>query len=235
VKKYYSFLFCLIFVIVAFGQEINNNAVPLFNQTVSDDENYSQNTYNETIGSAEFQITRSGTNESLMNNLVCDAMLTRTQADFAFISFGELYGDLYRGEITRLDLFRLFPFNRTLVVVEISGDTLKQIIEKTIGGVRYGVAIAGGKVEYNPDRPAHNHLTYVQVGEYPLYPKKEYRVVTIDYHADGFAGFDMLTEIDQVHVFRTGILLRDILSDYVQQNSPLDQTKVRLDGRWVKK
>jgi len=162
-------------------------------------------------------------------------MLARTEVDFAFISYGEIYTDLYLGDITRLDMFRLFPFNRTLVLIEMSGDTLKQIIEKNIGASKSGLAIGGGKVEYDPGRPTQHRLTYFQVGDHPLYPKKEYRVVTIDYLADGFAGFNLLNEIDQTRVFRTGVLLRDTMSDYIQQNSPLDQMNVRLDGRWIKK
>jgi hypothetical protein len=117
----------------------------------------------------------------------------------------------------------------------MNGDTLKQIIENAISGLRSGLAIAGGIVEYDPTRPSQNRLTYFQVGEHPLYPKKEYRVVTVDYHADGFADFDMLTKIDSGHIFKTGILLRETLSDYIVQNSPLNHRKVNLDGRWIKK
>jgi 2',3'-cyclic-nucleotide 2'-phosphodiesterase (5'-nucleotidase family) len=235
VKKYFLFLFCSLLATPTFSQETTFRA-PLLNQPVTTgNENYSPNTWNKILGSSELDINRSPAGESLMGNLVCDAMRTRTEADFAFISYGELYSDLYRGEITHLDMFRLIPFNRTLVVLEMSGDTLKQIIEKTLGGVRSGLVIAGGKVEYDPNRPARNRLTFVQVGDYPLYPKKEYRVVTIDYLADGFSGFDLLKEIDQAHVFRTGILLRDMLTDHIRQNSPFDQTKVTLDGRWIKK
>jgi len=235
VKKYYPFLFCLSLLTFTYGQETTSRVPSLTQPVTAENKNYAPAPWNEVIGLGELDITRSGSGESLMSNLVCEAMLTRTNTDFALISFGELYGDLYRGDITGLDMFRLFPFNRTLVVLEISGDTLKKIIEKTVGGVQRGVAIAGGKVEYDPSRPTQNRLTYFQVGQYPMYPKKEYRVVTIDYHADGFAGFDLLKEIDQDYVFRTGILLRDTLADYIRQNSPLDRTKVMLDGRWIKK
>jgi 2',3'-cyclic-nucleotide 2'-phosphodiesterase (5'-nucleotidase family) len=173
--------------------------------------------------------------ESLMGNFVCDAMLNHMQTDFAFITYGEIYGDLFKGEITRLDIFRLVPFDRTLIIAEISGDTLKQIIEKTLGGVHPGLAISGGKVEYDPNRPAQNRLTFAQVGEYPLYPKKIYRVITIDYLADGSTGFDLLSEPEQKRIFKTGILLRDLLIDHIKQSSPLDRTKISIDNRWIKK
>ena len=234
-KKYSSLFFFLLLVVSAIGQEPTSETPSLVQPLTDNGKNFPPMSWNQVIGSSNLKISRSTSAESLMGNFVCDAILSRTETDFAFISFGELYADLYRGDITELDMFRLFPFSRTLVVFEMSGDTLKQILEKSIGTGQSGLAISGGKVEYDLSRPTGNRLTYVQVGEYPLYPKKEYRVVTIDYHADGLAGFDMLTEIDPVHVFRTGVLLRDTLSDYIRQNSPLDQTKVMLDGRWVKK
>ena len=234
-KKKYLYLLCLFLLSSTYSQETNSKSTPFTNQTTTENRNYPSNPWNDIIGSSELDIKRSGMGESLMSNLVCDAMLTRTETDFAFISYGELYADLYNGNITRLDMFRLSPFNRTLVVFEIDGHFLKQIIEKNLGVVQSGLAIAGGKVEYDPGRPSQNRLTYFQVGDYPLYPKKDYRVVTIDYLADGFTGIDMLKEIDQAHVFRTGILLRETLSEYIQQNSPLNQFKVRLDNRWIKK
>jgi len=187
VKKNCIILFSILFVASAISQKPTLIAPSLIQPFSGESNNYPQTTWNQIIGFSDLKITRSGSGESLMGNFVCDAILNRTEADFAFIRIGELYADIFRG------------------------------------------------VEYDTTRFTGNRLIYVQVGEYPLYPKKEYRVVTIDYHSNGLAGFEMLTKISSKHVFRTGVLLRDTLSDYIQQNSPLDQTRVRLDQRWVKK
>jgi 2',3'-cyclic-nucleotide 2'-phosphodiesterase (5'-nucleotidase family) len=232
VKIQYPLILCFFFFTSLFGQDtIISTPIQIQPGTA----NYLPSSWNESIGSGDFDITRSFDGESLMGNFVCDVMLNFTKSDFAFINYGELYGDLYKGEISRLDLFRIVPFNRTLVVIEMSGDTLKQIIEKTLGGIHPGLAISGGKVEYDPNRPAQNRLTFVQIGEYPLYPKKIYRIVTINYLVNGFAGFNLLSELDQRLVFRTGTLLRDSLIDYIKQNSPLDHLKVAIDDRWIRK
>jgi 2',3'-cyclic-nucleotide 2'-phosphodiesterase (5'-nucleotidase family) len=237
VRTFYPLIIFLFFIafLSLYGQEskiiIPEQAQP---QRISN-KNYLPNAWNEPIGSSDFDITKSTNGESLMGNFVCDAMLHYMQTDFAFISYGELYGNLFKGVITRLDLFRLVPFDRTLVVVEISGDTLKRIIEKTLGGVHSGMAISGGKVEYDSNRPARNRLTFAQVGEYPLYPKKIYRVSTIDYLVDGSTGFNLLNKLDQTQIYRTGILLRDMLIDHIKQFSPLDRTKISIDNRWIKK
>ena len=191
--------------------------------------------WNEVIGISEFELSRAKEGESMLNNLVCDIILKRTEADFAFINYSDIFADLAAGEIRHLDLFRICPLGRTLVIIEMSGDTLKQIIEQKISGIRRGLAIAGGKVEYDTNRANFTRLNYFQVGDHPFYPKKEYRVVTTDYLANGNAGFELLTKIDEHHIYRTGILLRDTIREYLKLNSPINFLDVRIDGRWVKK
>lgn len=191
--------------------------------------------WNEVLGISEIDLPRAKEGESVMNNLICNIMLNRTNADFAFINYDDIFTDISAGEIKYLDLFRMCPFGRTLVLLEMSGDTLKQIIEHKISGIRRGLAIAGGKVEYDTSRENYNRLTYFQVGDYPFYPKKEYRVVTTDYLAAGNAGFNLLTQLDEIHIFNTGILLRDIIEEYIRLNSPINSMDVRIDGRWIKR
>jgi 5'-nucleotidase/UDP-sugar diphosphatase len=191
--------------------------------------------WNEVLGISEIDLLRAKEGESMMNNLICNIMLSRTDADFAFINYDDIFTDLRAGEIKYLDLFRMCPFGRTLVLFEMSGDTLKQIVEHKISGMRRGLAIAGGKVEYDTTRENYNRLTYFQVGDYPFYPKKEYRVVTTDYLAAGNAGFKLLTQIDESNIFNTGILLRDIIENYIRLNSPINSMDVIKDGRWIKR
>jgi 2',3'-cyclic-nucleotide 2'-phosphodiesterase (5'-nucleotidase family) len=184
------------------------------------------------IGQTEINLLRSPKGESTMNNLICDIMLWRTSTDFAFINFSDIYADLPAGQVTNLDLYKLIPFDRTLVIVEMNGRFLQELMEYNISGVRQGIAIAGGKVECDRTRPNFHRLNYFQVGQYPCYPQKDYRVVTTDYLVKGNAGFAMLTTIEPVKVQYTGILLRDAVRDYIQANSPLTTNNIKLDGRW---
>lgn len=194
-----------------------------------------QSPWNNLIGKTEINLLRSSKGESTMNNLICDIMLGRTNADFAFINFGDIYADFEPGPVRNLDLFKLIPFNRTLVVLEVTGEFLQKLVEYNISGVRQGMAIAGGKVEYDVSRPSLYRLNYFQVGEYPCYPLKEYKVVTTDYLLNGHAGFSLLTTVEQGKIFRTGILLRDAVREFIQVNSPLNTSNVKLDGRWEKR
>ena len=184
------------------------------------------------IGQTEINLLRLPKGESTMNNLICDIMLWRTNTDFALINFGDIYADLPVGPVTNLDLYKLIPFDRALVIVEMNGKFLQQLVEYNISGVRQGLAIAGGKVECDRSRPNFHRLNFFQVGQYPCYPQKDYRVVTTDYLVKGNAGFALLTTIEPVKVQYTGILLRDAIRDYIQANSPLNAQNIKLDGRW---
>ena len=228
-----SAILFLLSTIYAQDNKAVNTSLPDFSR--GDGRNYPKTSWNNLVGLSTIDIISSNIRESSMNNLVCDAILERTGTDFSFLNYGDIRTDLYKGEITDLDFFSLCPFGRTLVILEVEGDFLRRLIEENISGIRKGLAIGGGMVEYDTRRPSHNRLTYFQVGDHPIYPKKEYRVVTTDYLADGNAGFEMLTSVDSSKVFRTGILLRDIIRDYIQKYSPLNPTHVKLDQRWQKK
>jgi 2',3'-cyclic-nucleotide 2'-phosphodiesterase (5'-nucleotidase family) len=188
--------------------------------------------YDEVIGITRSALTRSGYGESPMSNLICDAMIEATGSDFAITNFGGIRADLKPGPITRRDLFKVLPFGNSLVVMQMTGEFLKQLIESKITGNRRGVAIGGGKIEYDPEREDGNKITFFQAGGHPLYPKKDYRVVLTDYLAEGNSGMDLLLQIDQANVARTGILLRDAVSQYIQENSPLN---IEIDSRWIRK
>ncbi|TFH02104.1 MAG: hypothetical protein E4H13_03080 [Calditrichales bacterium] len=225
---------CLVLAFNLFAQTDQQGPTPENLFTRGDGKNYPSRQWNETIGSSTIDIINSLSGISSMNNFICDLMRSRTDTDFAFVNYGDMYGDLYQGIITDLDLHAICPFERTLVVLKVSGEFLKQLVEANISGIRRGLAISGGKVLYDLDRPSQNRMTYFQIGEYPAYPRKEYRVVTTDYLVDGNAGFNILTTLDSTQVFRTGISLRESIREYILNNSPLDQTHVKLDERWEK-
>jgi 5'-nucleotidase/UDP-sugar diphosphatase len=224
--------FMLILLFAQRGQDQSGRADP-FKKT--DRQNYPVTTWNRLIGISKSDLISSSDSPSSLNNFICDAMLDRTEADFSFINFGDITSSLYAGDITELDLYALCPFDRTLVVLEVNGAFLIELLETSISGFRPGLAAGGGKIEFDRERPNGNRLTYFQIGNYPVYPKKDYRLVTTDYLAAGKAGFSLLTNIDSAKVFKTGILLRDALQQYIEKHSPLEPASIRLDERWIKK
>jgi len=191
--------------------------------------------WNQIIGYSYIELMSTREGESNLTNLVCDIMLERTNADFAFLNYDDICADIPIGPIRHLDLFKLYPLDRTLVLLEINGELLKMVIERKISGIRRGLAIGGGKIEYDSNRKNNNRLTFFQVGDHPFYPKKVYRVVTTDYLAEGNAGFELLTGVEESNIFHTGILLREALREFILLNAPITAFHARIDGRWIKR
>lgn len=234
-KLAYLILFIPFLFKFLLAQEATDQSVWQEGVKTTNPANYPVTSWNPIIGVCTIDIMTSIDSPSSMNNFICDAMLERTEADFSFINYDDITSPLYAGEITELDLYTLCPFDRTLVILEVNGAFLLELVERNISGYRSGLAISGGKIELDSERPNGNRLTYFQIGNYPAYPKKDYRVVTTDYLADGQAGFVQLAGIDSSKVFKTGILLRNVIKQYIEKYTPLGPSSVKLDDRWIKK
>ena len=188
--------------------------------------------FNPTIGNASVDLTLSKSSESPLNNFICDVMRIAVNAEFAFLNFGDVTTEIPAGDIRHLDMFRLLPFDRKIVVIEIEGSDLKKLVEQTVSGFRFGMAISGGKVEYDPIRENHNRLTYFEIADNPMYPNRVYRVATTDYLMQGNAGFGLLQQFENINIIPTETLLREVVEQFIKDNSPIN---TKTDGRWLLK
>ncbi|RMH63020.1 MAG: bifunctional metallophosphatase/5'-nucleotidase [Calditrichaeota bacterium] len=186
--------------------------------------------FDEVIGVTEQALTRAQ-GESPMNNLICDAMLEASGADFAFTNFGGIRSDLPIGPITPRDIFRVLPFGNAIVVLKIRGAMLRGLIERKVRGNRSGMAIGGGRVVYKRNAPDGQKIVSFTINGKPLDDNAWYKVATTDYLAEGNSGLDALAEVPEERIDRTGIILREAVTEYVRNHSPL---KIKTDGRWVK-
>jgi 5'-nucleotidase / UDP-sugar diphosphatase len=183
------------------------------------------------IGYAENDLTRGGEGETRMGNLVCDAMLEEMSADFAFTNLGGIRDEIPAGPITPRSVFRVLPFGNTMMVFEIDGRLLKEIIEYRVSEDHHGLYIAGGKVVYSKSRPDYDRITYFTIGGEEWEPDKTYRVVTSDFLAAGNAGLYMLPTVPDAKKMRSSTMMRDALIHYIERHTPITGV---LDGRWVR-
>jgi len=210
---------------------LNYDPLLFLNPDPQEESETSEPAYNKTIGSASVDLTLSKNGESPLNNFLCDVMRIAVSAEFAFMNLGDVSTELQAGSINHLDMFRVLPFDRKIVVIEIEGADLKKLVEQSVSGFRSGMAISGGKIEYDPKRENHNRLTYFEVADNPIYPARVYRVATTDYLLQGYAGFEMLQEFENINIIPTETLLREVVEQFIKDNSPIDTI---IDGRWVK-
>jgi 5'-nucleotidase/UDP-sugar diphosphatase len=185
----------------------------------------------EIIGFTEVDLTRGGEGETRMGNLVCDSMLEEMSADFAFTNLGGIRDEIPAGPITPRDVFKVLPFGNSIMVFEMDGRLLKEVIEYRVSAGHHGLYIAGGEVVYSKARPDYDRLTVLRIGGEQWQPDATYRVATSDFLAVGNAGLYMLPTIPEEKKMRSSTTMRDAMVHYIQRHTPL---RVETDGRWIR-
>jgi len=183
------------------------------------------------IGYASVDLTRGGDGETRMGNLVCDAMREEVSADFAFTNLGGIRDEIPAGNVTPRQVFRVLPFGNSLMVFEVDGRLLKEIIEYRVSADHHGVYMSGGKIVYNKTRPDYDRVTTFEVGGETWDPDRTYRIVTTDFLAAGNAGLYMLPGVPDDKKMRTSTTCMDAVVHYIERHSPIGNTT---DGRWVR-
>ncbi len=185
--------------------------------------------FNEKIGEAIIPITRSGESESLLGNLICDAMQWKLKGDLAITNKGGVRTDLPSGIITPRDVFNVLPFDNTLGAVQVSGQFLKDLIEEKVAYGGSGLYISGLRVKVDRSRPPGDRVVSLEIGSKPVDPNATYRLVTTDYLLEGNSGMEKLAALRSQAAVETGVYMRDAVLEYIKEFSPLQP---KLDGRW---
>jgi 5'-nucleotidase/UDP-sugar diphosphatase len=184
----------------------------------------------EPIGSTLVTLYRGDAATNLMGFVVTDAMREQTGSDFAFTNLGGVRAEISAGDITPRNIFDVLPFGNRVVVISMTGEFLKTVMEWRVKGMRAGVIMSGGQIVFNRNRPDFDRITTFKIGGQTLDPKKVYRVATTDYIAAGNIGLDILKTVPPGDIYYTNIMGRTMVEDYVREHSPLNP---RIDGRWT--
>jgi 5'-nucleotidase/UDP-sugar diphosphatase len=184
----------------------------------------------EPIGRTLTTLHRGDAATNLMGFVTVDAMRERTGADFAFTNLGGVRAEISEGEITPRDIFEVLPFGNRVVVISMTGEFLKTIMEWRVKGLRAGVIMSGARIVFNRNRPDFDRITTFEIGGQTLDPSRIYRVATTDYIAQGNIGLEVMKTIPQDDIYFTGVMVRSMVESYVKNNTPLNP---RIDGRWT--
>ncbi len=185
--------------------------------------------FDDVIGRSSEPLTRRSDGESLMGNLVADAMLAGGAADMAVSNYGGVRAEIKSGDITARDVFKVMPFDNRIVVMKVSGAFIKELLEDRVAGGSNGMLVAGARVVVDKNRPDRERVTLLEIGGKPYEPDRWYNLAVSDYLAEGNSGFGRLTQIGAENVAMTGLAIRDAIIKYVQDHTPLEP---RLDGRF---
>ncbi|MFZ1946161.1 MAG: bifunctional UDP-sugar hydrolase/5'-nucleotidase [bacterium] len=185
----------------------------------------------EPIGRAVTDLTRVGVGESVLGNLVTDAMREAVEADVAFTNLGGIRANIPAGIITPREVFAAIPFENRVVYFEMTGSYLKHVLEWRVKGMRQGAYVSGVQIVYSRALPDFDRITVLTVGDRPWDPDSTYRVATTDFIASGNIGLEFLADFDPQYVRTTDILMKTAVVDYIKRHSPLERA---LEGRFVR-
>lgn len=145
----------------------------------------------EKICTVSVPLTRSYGEESLLGNMVADAMLHAfPEFDMALANSGGLREDITGPEVTTGNLISAFPFPNTVVQLNLKGDALLELFEHSAGQTNGILQVSDGiTINYNDSLPAGSRIVFCSIKGEVLDRDKTYRVLTNNFLAEGGDGF----------------------------------------------
>lgn len=187
------------------------------------------NEMNQVIGVSSQDMTY-GRPESLLTNLTSDVMeaygnkYTNGACDLACMNVHGHRANLSKGNITVGNVFEIYSFENTLVLIKLKGSDLLDALDSyaKMGGSGISstakLLIKDGKLEN------------ATIKGLPINKDKIYTIITLDYLADGNDGLEAFK--NAIEVIEPGLTLRDAMMQYVKdQTASGKEVASVLDGR----
>ncbi len=166
--------------------------------------------------------------ESALGDLLADAQRSVMETDVAFITTGTMRSDLKQGNATWGDLFTIQPFSGTVVSMKLTGQQIKDALERQWQEPLppHPLGVSGLAYTYNVTRPAGSRVQEIRVGGVPLDPAAIYTTAIMDYLSIGGDGYTVFTNGTLI---TTGLSDVDTLASYL--GSFPQPVNVTTDGR----
>lgn len=168
-------------------------------------------------------ITLDGEPDTALGHLMVDALLQSNDADVSMHNVsGGIRANLPRGELTYGSVFNMFPFDNRVVILDLSGAELRQVIAHQVAKQQRRAAISGMHVLIRCDNDAMNVTMTLDDGR-DILDEDRIKIVVNDFLV--FGGDDLLTPVlpDGGFEFSTDLpMVRDVLvSWFGEQHGPL--------------
>jgi len=192
---------------------------------VTDVESRVDRLLNTVIGEAMVDISADYNAESALGNLLTDIIRTATGADIAFHNPGAIREDITAGPITNRLNYNVNPFDNDVVGLNLSGAQIEAILEQSLTLEKGMIQVSGLRLTYDSRLPSGQRLREVTIAGEPLQAERVYYVATNDFLAQGGDEFVTFRESEILQYYGS---LRDVVADYIQNNSPV---KAVVEGR----
>jgi 2',3'-cyclic-nucleotide 2'-phosphodiesterase (5'-nucleotidase family) len=176
------------------------------------------------VGRLKTRLVRDYNAESSLGSFVADVLREVSRADIAFENAGGLRADLPAGEVTNGNVLDALPFLNSLVVCQMTGAQIHEILEQGLSLERGLIQVSGLRATYDLSRPIRQRLIALEIGDRPVDNQKTYRVATNSFLAEGG---DLYQTFSQVKQTDTGKSLSDVVIEYLQQHGEVHPPKMR--------
>ena len=160
---------------------------------------------------------RRGKSSSSAGNWMADVVRAVGKAEVGFTNKGGLRADIEAGKVTLADIYRLMPFENSVVTMLLKGSDIRALIQQHMSG-RHGLEWSGMRVDLD-ERGAPE----IQIDGKPLRDGSLYRVATnsfLSWGGDGFGAF-----ADGTSRRSTGVKLRDAMVADLAKRTPFTPPK----------
>lgn len=171
-------------------------------------------------GTLKNRLVRDYNRESSLGNFVADVLREVTKADVGMTNAGGLRDDLPAGEVTNGNVYDALPFVNSLVVCEMTGAQIKEILEQGFSLERGMIQVSGLKVVYNLKDPVGQRLVNLEIGGNPVDDAKIYRVATNSFIAQGGDLYQTFLKTKQTDA---GGLLSEVVMQYLKNKKVINQ------------
>ena len=170
---------------------------------------------NSIIGNTEKGIDHDRYTVSPLGNWATDILKDTFKGDIAFMNGGGLRKPLFPGKVTMGTFYEIFPFDNTVITMELRGKTIKDILEYGLDNDLGTMQFAGIKVVHNKALAEGGKIVSIKTLDgKDLELDKYYTIVTNDFLADGGDGFVQFKS--GKNIFNTNVVLREVFIDAVK-------------------
>lgn len=169
--------------------------------------------------------------ECPIGNMITDAMLAESGCDIAFHNSGGIQSNIQAGDFSVGDLFSMMPFDNQMVMMQLTGSEIEQLLRLSASLQRGLLQVAGASYEFSK-RDESFALDSFTIGGAPVDPDRMYSVCTNNFLADGGDNF---TPFRNGRQMQYGRQQRDVVSDYVAQRSADAPLRLSTEGRIIRR
>lgn len=179
---------------------------------------------------ADKKNVRSG--ETELGNLICEAILDLSKADFAVMNGGGIRSSLNKGPVNSADVEKVLPFKNNGIVVKLKGKELKENFLNSLQALKVPklsgafLQVAGLMVEYDL---VNDKVSIADRNGNPIQDDKEYTLAFNDYIKNGGDGYNFRQSIE-LENYITGKSLKELVAQFIRKKGKISPLK---DGRII--